>query len=149
MSLSQRLCQVVAVTLALAGLWPLLVPGRDNFPISSYPMFTSRREAVHLSSMAYVTANEALLQGTPVPPAWISGQEVMLALSTIAKAKAQGPQAMNRLCAHVQKEAASAGVRIRQLGYMLEHLNIDEYLSGQGEGQRELVYTCPLAQADA
>lgn len=74
--------------------WPL---GRDDFPVSSYPMFTHKREQV--MDTVHVLAMSADGSAQPVPPEFVANGAVMQAAATIARAIAIGNA--SALCARV------------------------------------------------
>lgn len=83
-------------------LWPLRWPrGRDDFPVSPYPMFTAKRDVVApVNQVLWLRADEdATRSGRPVPSDLIAQGAVLHAATELARAIAGGRAA--ELCARV------------------------------------------------
>lgn len=101
---------VVGALLLGGTLLPLAPKARDGFPFSNYPMFTSPREFVRMTSMVGLKEEGISLdQGKAVAPRDVANDEVMLAAVTIARAVAGGPAAMARLCQEVAERIVARG----------------------------------------
>lgn len=89
----------------LALAWPMAWPkGRDSFPLSSYPMFTSPRTRVTSFALFAVAEGRA---SRAVPPELVAdGTEVMLAVATIRRAARRGRKAQAKLCRRVAEHIA-------------------------------------------
>jgi hypothetical protein len=98
----------VALVVAAPAVWP---DPDDDFPISTYPMFTAERgEVVDLDTAVLV--DEA---GTHrLSPEAVGGtDEIVSAAVTVSRAIAEGPVALALLCAEVAERVEGAGeVRI-------------------------------------
>src|SRR5687767_4313020 len=89
---------LVTLPLLTAVLLPLGWPrGRDDFPMSSYPMFTHKRAQV--MDVVHVLAVTANGENQPVSPDYVANGAVMQAAATIRRAIADG--SANLLCARV------------------------------------------------
>lgn len=134
----------LAWALSLGVLAPVFLKARDNFPFSTYPMFTSNREGVDLMVMLYSDDPQTLLQGERVPPAWIAGQEVMMATATIKRAVWGGPAGMNRLCAEVR--AKSEGQSLQALAFVVESMDVRSIIDQvEAPRTRRVHFLCPAA----
>lgn len=137
--------------LSLGVLAPILVKGRDNFPFSTYPMFTSNRESVELMVILHAEDSASVVHGQRVPPTWIAGQEVMMATATIKRAVWGGPAAMTRLCEEVRAQAVRAKGRASEgepglgaLGFVVETMNVKAYIHQEDAPHaRRLHFLCP------
>ena len=79
-------------------LWPFTwAPGRDSFPLSSYPMFAHGRTDSSLSAV-YAVAFDA--DGTRhwVPTRLVGSREVLQARAVYERAARSGPRATRALC---------------------------------------------------
>lgn len=134
----------LAWALSLGVLAPVLFETRDNFPFSTYPMFTSNRERVDLMVMLYSDDPSRLLEGTRVPPAWIAGEEVMMATATIKRATWAGPAGMSRLCAEVR--AKSEGEGLRALAFVVETMDVRAIIDKvDAPHTRRIHFLCPAS----
>lgn len=142
----------IAWSLSLGVLAPVFVKARDNFPFSTYPMFTSNREKVDLMVMLYSQDPARLLEGERVPPAWIAGQEVMMANATIKRATWGGAAGMTRLCAEVRAQATSDAEhqenplesRIDALAFVVETMDVKAVINQKEVPHtRRLHFLCP------
>lgn len=133
----------LAWSLSLGVLVPVFGKTRDNFPFSTYPMFTSKRDRVDLMVMLYSNDPAHLLEGERVPPAWIAGQEVMMAMTTIKRATWGGPAGMNRLCSEVRAQAEQAGQGSLTLAFVVETMDVPAIIGGKGApNTRRLHFLC-------
>lgn len=80
-------------------------PPRDSFPLSTYPMFSSRRAMPVLEQVVAVERNGAT---RPVPPQLIVNDEVMQAAVTVRQAVHRGPAAVATLCRHIATQMGNA-----------------------------------------
>lgn len=91
---------VVGSVLTLLVALPL-APGLlgDNFPISTYPMFSGNRQT------PVATIPHAVVVGQDerrvLPPEAVANDEVVQAFETLRQALRQGPESSARLCARV------------------------------------------------
>lgn len=142
----RKLSLALAWSLSLGVILPIFIEVRDSFPYSTYPMFTSNRERVDLMVMLYSKNSADLLEGQRVPPAWIAGQEVMLAMATIKRATWGGPAGMRRLCADVRAQANKAGQEQIALAFVVESMNVKAYIDKQERpNPKRLHFLCPDA----
>lgn len=73
-------------------------PPRDSFPLSTYPMFSTRRA---MPVLEQVVALERDGTTRPVPPELIVNDEVMQAAVTVRQAVRGGPATMDALCRRI------------------------------------------------
>ena len=96
------------VSLALLGatLAPLLrKPTDDGFPLSTYPMFASRRPTVQ--TFHYALGQTAAFERRTLTPQLIGTGEVLQALRVIDRAMAGGPKELDRLCEAIAARVAA------------------------------------------
>jgi hypothetical protein len=106
--MTDRTRWLVTVAVALAVVAPALLPeASDGFPISTYPMFTSERDAVMaLDTVVLVDGNDR----QRLSPAEIGGtDEIVLAAVTVTNAIRGGPEALARLCREVAARVDGPG----------------------------------------
>jgi len=84
---------IVAVLLPLAG-----DPRDDDFPFSTYPMFSGRQSPE--ATIAHAVVIDANGERSALPPVAVANDEVIQAFETLRQAVRQGPDATARLCAH-------------------------------------------------
>jgi hypothetical protein len=138
---------LVTVPLLAAVLVPLGWPrGRDGFPVSSYPMFTSRRAV--LVDAVHVLAVDRAGATTPVSPDYVANGAVMQAAATVRRAIAEDGAA--ELCARVARQLpASARRDVRELLVATSLYDALAYYGGP-PGNRPIRRTvharCPVAQ---
>lgn len=97
-----------AVSLALiaATLWPVVRDPRDDgFPLSTYPMFASRRPTTQ--TYRYALGETAGGERRTLTPALIGTSEVLQALIVIERAFASGKGELAKLCAAVAARVAA------------------------------------------
>src|SRR5690606_37948515 len=81
---SRALALIVSALTIAATMWPLLwEPGRDSFPLSSYPMFSSIRERPWID---VIVGYDADGREHRIGPKVVGNAEVMQAAQTIRKA---------------------------------------------------------------
>lgn len=97
---------------------PLFGAFGDDFPVSTYPMFASKRDStVSIPSVVVVFADSS---EAPASPSLVASDEVIQAFETIRQALRQGPEATRTLCEHVASGVRSRGaveVRIQTATY--------------------------------
>ncbi|MBK9036031.1 MAG: hypothetical protein IPL61_33085 [Myxococcales bacterium] len=138
---------VVTVVAAVAVAWPLArhpVAG-DSFPLSTYPMFATRRKDARLY-LEYVVATGPDLARRHVPPALVASPEVMQAIVSVHAAVARGDAA--GLCRRVAARLAVRGDyrAFAQVEVIAgTHRAIDYFVRGDRGVERTLA-TCPIAR---
>ena len=96
-----------AALLALV-LEPILhAAPRDDFPFSTYPMFSGRLQRT--VSLGHVVAVTRGAPDVPVPPRYLGTDEVLQARATIAHASDRGTQPARALCQAVAARVAESG----------------------------------------
>jgi len=97
---------VVSLLLVGATLWPLLrSPYDDSFPLSTYPMFASRRET--LQTYSYALGQTATGGRRMLKPAVVGTNEVLQALRVIERAVAGRKGELAQLCDSIAARVAS------------------------------------------
>lgn len=79
------------------------LPGRDSYPLSSYPMFSNKRDRARVYFAQVVDPTGP---GARVPPELIAGPEVMQAAVTVRRAIQSGKPAMRSLCQDIAARVA-------------------------------------------
>jgi hypothetical protein len=88
---------VVSLLLIGATLWPLVrTPYDDGFPLSTYPMFASRRPT--LQTYSYALGQTATGQRRTLEPAVVGSHEILQALRIIERAVAGPKPELAQLC---------------------------------------------------
>ena len=95
---------LLTATITLALLYPLtLDPFQgDSFPLSTFPMFSVKRENPRISTLVAVDGSG---ESRPLPPAVLGTEEVMQSAMTIRRAAANRKRA-RKLCREVADEIA-------------------------------------------
>jgi hypothetical protein len=97
-----------AISLALlaATLWPVLGDPRDDgFPLSTYPMFASKRPT--LQTYRYALGETAGGGRRTLSPALVGTAEVLQAIRVLDRAIANGRAEQTRLCEAIAARAAA------------------------------------------
>ena len=97
MTVAQRwYAYLFSLAVVLAILAPLLGDPQkdDSFPLSTYPMFSTRRDNPKISKIVAVDANG---ESRPLPPQVLGTEEVMQAAMTVARA-ARNKKKARALC---------------------------------------------------
>ena len=145
------LARVVPFAVLAALLYPLsFAPGRDSFPLSSYPMFARARTSSELAIDHFLVAQP---DGSArfVAPAIVASGEVLQVRALIGEAIARGPQASAALCADVAARLAGreghAGLELRLVRARYDAL---AYLTGRDtRGTQRVHVRCPIPAAAA
>lgn len=96
---------VVSLGLIGATLWPLAKnPRHDGFPLSTYPMFASRRPT--LQTYRYALGETAGGQRRVLRPILVGTGEVLQAMRVIDRATASGRGETAKLCAAIAARVA-------------------------------------------
>jgi len=138
---------VVTLIAALAVAWPLTrhpVAG-DSFPLSTYPMFATRRKDARLY-LEYVIATGPGGARRHVPPELVASPEVMQAIVSVHAAVARGDA--TGLCRRVATRLAPrAGYRGFDEVQVIagNHRAIDWFVKGVHGTERTLA-RCPIAR---
>lgn len=83
-----------------------LVRGVDDFPLSTYPMFSSKRPAWAWVSRA--VALDAAGQAQPLSPSLVASGEPMQAVATLRRTFARGKTASAALCTEIAGRVAKS-----------------------------------------
>lgn len=85
--------------------YPVTFPqGRDSYPLSSYPMFSARRER---PTVYFARAVGPAGEAQRVPPELVGSSEVMQAAVTVRRAVQGGTKRMRRLCRTIAANVAA------------------------------------------
>lgn len=106
--------------------WPL-VHGRDGFPLSTYPMFSSKRDAT--ASVAHVIGVRADGSGAPLAPAMLGTAEIMQA-SQIARNAVKDRRRAADLCERVAERVAAEGAEFVAVEVRTDKYDAITYWSG-------------------
>ncbi len=96
-----------AVGVALIGavmMPPFRDPPIDSFPLSTYPMFSTKRERAVLDQAVGLNAAG---ESRPLPPGAVASGEVMQAAMTLRRAARGGRKTSARLCREVAERLTS------------------------------------------
>jgi hypothetical protein len=97
---------VVSVLLVGATLWPLLrSPYDDSFPLSTYPMFASRRPT--LQTYSYALGETSTGKRRTLEPSVVGTNEVLQALTIIERAVAGRKGEVAELCDSIAARVAA------------------------------------------
>lgn len=98
---------VVSLALIGATLWPVVLdPHEDGFPLSTYPMFASKRPT--LQTYRYALGETARGERRTLRPALVGTAEVLQAIRVIDRAVAGGRVQIGKLCEAVAARVAEA-----------------------------------------
>ncbi|MEE9149571.1 MAG: hypothetical protein V3U27_19495 [Candidatus Tectomicrobia bacterium] len=91
-------------------LWPVSgLQKRDSFPLSTYPMFTRRRQRVVIYAVLGLGKSQDDVERVEaIPPRFIANNEVMQAVVTVRRAVRKGRAARRHFCQRVATAVAKA-----------------------------------------
>jgi hypothetical protein len=96
----------ISLALVAATLWPVLGnPRDDSFPLSTYPMFASRRPT--LQTYRYALGETAGGARRTLSPTLVGTAEVLQAIIVIDRAVAGGRTETTKLCERIAARAAT------------------------------------------
>lgn len=136
---------LVALVALGAMLWPLRSGARDSFPLSTYPMFASRRGTPVLFAVVAITRDG---KEQSIPAALVASGEVLQTKVLIQRTVERGPGAIRDLCERTAEKLARepalglAAVEIVRRRYD----PIAYFESGPRPIERELVFRCPIVR---
>jgi hypothetical protein len=127
----ERIFAAVFFGLSVAAVASPLVHGEDDFPLSSYPMFSWAREPV--SRVPHVVGFGADGRGRPMPPHVTGTDEVLQAYRLTEVAIAQGAAASLALCERAARAVASRPdlADVRRLEVRLDGYDNVAYWKGE------------------
>lgn len=136
-----------AISLALIGatLWPLARhPRDDGFPLSTYPMFASRRPTVQ--TYRYALGETASGQRRTLSPSVVGTGEVLQAMRVIDRALAAGRGEAAKLCVAIAARVAADAARGDVVAIRLVTGTHDavEYLARGQVGRETDILRCPV-----
>lgn len=138
---------VVTLVAAVAVAWPLTrhpVAG-DSFPLSTYPMFATRRKDARLY-LEYVIATGPAGVRRHVPPELVASPEVMQAIVSVHAAVARGdaPGLCQRVAARLASRGGYRGFDEVQV-IAGNHRAIAWFVRGERGSERTLA-RCPIVR---
>lgn len=134
---------LVSAVLLGATAWPAFrAPSEDGFPLSTYPMFASRRGRVHeVVSARAVAADGSWVR---VPPVFIANAETMQAIRTLSQAVRRGEAESLQLCAAIAGRLPDANdsalSRALRVELVTEQVDAIEYLAGRARAESTHVH---------
>jgi hypothetical protein len=142
---------VVSAVLLGATAWPaFLPPSQDGFPLSTYPMFASRRGRVHeVVSARAIAADGSWVR---VPPVYVANAETMQAIRTLSQAVRRGEAESLQLCAAIAgrlrgADAAELAQAVR-VEIVTERVDAIDYLAGRARAEEVHVHAlCAVGEA--
>ena len=138
-----------AVSLALiaATLWPLVRDPRDDrFPLSTYPMFASKRPTEQ--TFRYALGETAVGGRRTLSPALVGTGEILQALRVFDHAVAGGKPEMAKLCAAIAERVAADDEHADVVAIRLVTGTHDavEYLARDQVGNETELLRCPVTR---
>jgi hypothetical protein len=121
-----------ATVLSVAAIGVVLAPAwieRDSYPLSTYPMFSYRRERVEVVDTAVgydITGARVRLTPTLIA----GGREVIHAAVTVSTAISRGDT--DALCAEIAARAATRKPALRRIEIVSETHDVVDYFAGDG-----------------
>ncbi|MEO1228633.1 MAG: hypothetical protein AAFZ18_06995 [Myxococcota bacterium] len=118
--------------------------GQDGFPLSTYPMFSSRRPEV--ATLARAVGATSTGEPVPLSPSLVSGSsEPMQAVSTVNRTIRAGKPASERLCQDIAKRVADAKPEAREIRIELVDVHVEGWFAGERAPRRtRRIATCPV-----
>ena len=102
----RSIAAVVSLLLIAATLWPVLGdPRHDGFPLSTYPMFASKRPT--LQTYRYALGETGSGERRTLSPMLVGTGEVLQAIRVIDRAVAGGRGEQLKLCESIAARAAA------------------------------------------
>lgn len=125
-------------------------PGDDGFPLSTYPMFATRRGRMHEVMSARAIAADG--SEARVPPGYIANAETMQAIRTLTRAIRAGEGEARSLCKAIAERLQDASepelraaVRVE---LVTERVDAIEYLAGRAQALEAQVHArCPVRRS--
>lgn len=136
---------VVSLVLVAATLWPLaLDPRDDGFPLSTYPMFASRRPTQQ--TYRYALGETARGERRTLTPMLLGTAEVLQAIRVIDRAVADGRAEIAKLCSAVAERVAADDERADVVAVRIVAGTHDavEYLARDRVGRELELYRCEV-----
>ena len=128
----------VSVAVIAAVAWPVSwSAGEDSFPLSSYPMFSRKRD--HAEVRLHYVVGTAGERTEALPPALVANSEPMLAKVTVRRAVRAGRKRTRELCSEVAGRVATANDYdwVDRVAVMTGVFDARSYILGDTEPLRE------------
>jgi len=141
----ERAWAIAFATVLLALVLMPLATGKDGFPLSNYPMFSTHRDPS--VRIVHVIAHSRAGKHRPVPPRLLGTPEIMQAHQTAAVA-AKTPEGAAELCTRVAANVADAGeawTDVDGLEVRADRYDAVKYWQGERKPVRSKVFArCPV-----
>jgi hypothetical protein len=137
---------IVSVVALVATTWPVVLdpkkPGNDGFPLSTYPMFASKRKLTQ--TFTYAVAWTADHERRRIRPRHVANMEVMQANMAFANAKREKrlPALCASIAARVGADAALTDVARIEIVTGTHHAL--EFLLEDKRGAERVLETCEV-----
>ena len=138
---------VVGLLVVGAVIWPVWrQPRLDSFPLSTYPMFSTRRAHPQLARALGV---DAAGRRVALPPQVVANDEVMQAAAMLHRALRARPQGRQRFCREVAARAAKQKTlaHLVAIEFVRQRYDPIRYFSqGPVPELRRVVTHCPIVR---
>lgn len=132
----------LVVMVVVAALLVPMVLDRDDFPLSTYPMYANSRGAV----VSIVTATGVDAAGDPVTLSLAeigNSDDPLIVQSLLRQAVRDGPSQTDALCSRIADRAAAGGSA--QISIVTETHNVVDHAAGRPSRIERQVHTsCPV-----
>jgi hypothetical protein len=150
MGRGERWFAIVFSTVVISGVLSPLGWPKDDFPLSTYPMFSSLRptsETVVYHAVGFTSDGS----GRPIPPRFLGTDEVMQASQTIKRALTRRSPPPRVLCwqiaAELAERADSEWVDIERLELRVDRYDAVRYWAGERRPiESQVVERCVVAE---
>jgi hypothetical protein len=135
----------ISLALVAATLWPVVLDPRDDgFPLSTYPMFASRRQTKQ--TYRYALGETAGGERRTLTPMMIGTAEVLQAIRVIDRAVADGRGEIAKLCEAVAARVADDDERadIVAVRIVVGTHDAVEYLARDRVGRETELHRCAV-----
>jgi hypothetical protein len=152
--MSRPLVYAVSLAALATVLYPILLdpqdPSQDDFPLSTYPMFSYNKPRTATVTSALALAPDGVER--PVPPVLVATSETMQAFRTLSKSVRAGPHEASQLCQAIAGRIAQSGdpefADAQQVALVTLTVDSIRYLGGDRTPlQREEHVRCPVPAA--
>lgn len=122
-------------------------PRADSYPLSTYPMFASRRDKPWLYFVEGVDRTGSTQR---LPPRLLGNDEVMQAAATVRRAVQAGPEALELLCRDIAQRVAHEGEPsgLRELRIVAAQFDpVGYFVAGPEPEARNVHFACAVPSA--
>lgn len=134
----------VALVVIGAMLYPL-VPNRDSYPLSNYPMFSTNKPSQ--AKVFHVVGFSSQGRHRPIEPDFLGTDEVMQAFQTVRLAARGGRDRSEALCRRVASELTTheAYRDLTHLEVRIDHFDTIAYWKGdRTPSETRVIARCPV-----